>query len=89
MVGKILIHSNNICRENKILQKTNENYLKEQKDGLKSIDPRLTLAEQRLEAMYQELVSKGITVPTSKPYDCQSVGSIPPLKIHIFTLTLE
>lgn len=44
-------------RENKILQAANDNYLKLQKDNLKSVDPKLTLAEQRLEAMFQELVT--------------------------------
>ncbi|XP_075982277.1 uncharacterized protein LOC142980655 [Anticarsia gemmatalis] len=47
---------NKTLRENKILIATNENYLKQQKDKLKSVDPKLTLAEQRLEAMFQELV---------------------------------
>lgn len=48
---------NKTLRENKILQAANENYLKQQKDNLKSMDPKLALAEQRLEAMFQELVS--------------------------------
>ncbi|XP_028172632.1 spindle pole body component 110-like isoform X1 [Ostrinia furnacalis] len=48
---------NKAMRDNKILQQENENYLKQQKDNLQSVDPKLALAEQRLEAMFQELVS--------------------------------
>ncbi|KAL0879348.1 hypothetical protein ABMA27_003120 [Loxostege sticticalis] len=48
---------NKAMRDSKILQQENENYLKQQKDNLQAIDPKLALAEQRLEAMFQELVS--------------------------------
>ncbi|XP_031765020.2 putative leucine-rich repeat-containing protein DDB_G0290503 [Galleria mellonella] len=48
---------NKTLRENKILQAANENYLKQQKECDDTVDPKLTLAEQRLEAMFQELVT--------------------------------
>ncbi|CAH1634861.1 unnamed protein product [Spodoptera littoralis] len=48
---------NKTLRENKILLASNESYLKQQKDSLKSLDPKLALAEQKLEAMFQELVA--------------------------------
>ncbi|XP_045453786.1 intracellular protein transport protein USO1-like [Melitaea cinxia] len=48
---------NKTLRENKILQASNENYLKIQQNKLNSVDPKLALAEQRLEAMFQELVA--------------------------------
>ncbi|XP_063895583.1 girdin [Helicoverpa armigera] len=48
---------NKTLRENKILIASNENYLKQQKDTLTSVDPKLALAEQKLEALFQELVS--------------------------------
>ncbi|KAH9644552.1 hypothetical protein HF086_000326 [Spodoptera exigua] len=44
-------------KENKILLASNESYLKQQKDSLKSVDPKLALAEQKVEAMFQELVA--------------------------------
>lgn len=43
-------------RDNKVLQQENENYMKQHKDSLEAVDPKLALAEQRLEAMFQELV---------------------------------
>ncbi|XP_013171494.1 PREDICTED: kinesin-related protein 4-like [Papilio xuthus] len=48
---------NKTLRDNKILQEANEIYIKQEKDNLKSVDPKLALAEQRLEAMFQELVA--------------------------------
>ncbi|CAD0203401.1 unnamed protein product [Chrysodeixis includens] len=48
---------NKTVRENKILVAANESYLKQQKDTLETVDPKLAVAEQRLEAMFQELVS--------------------------------
>ncbi|CAB3241487.1 unnamed protein product [Arctia plantaginis] len=48
---------NKTLRENKVLQAANDNYLKQQKNDLRSVDPKLALAEQRLEAMFQELVA--------------------------------
>ncbi|KAM3965977.1 uncharacterized protein ACR2FA_012835 [Aphomia sociella] len=48
---------NKTLRENKILQAANENYLKQQKETENVVDPKLALAEQRLEAMFQELVT--------------------------------
>ncbi|XP_050355571.1 uncharacterized protein LOC126776814 [Nymphalis io] len=48
---------NKTLRDNKILQATNENHLKLQQNNLSSVDPKLALAEQRLEAMFQELVA--------------------------------
>lgn len=39
-----------------MLQETHEEYLKQHKENLKSVDPKLAVAEQRLEAMFQELV---------------------------------
>ncbi|XP_023940745.2 centrosomal protein of 128 kDa isoform X2 [Bicyclus anynana] len=48
---------NKALREIKILQTTNESYVKQQQNDLKAKDPKLALAEQRLEAMYHELVS--------------------------------
>lgn len=44
-------------RENKILQEANEIFAKQQMDKINLIDPKLAVAEQRLEAMFQELVS--------------------------------
>lgn len=43
-------------REIKILQTVNENYVKQQKENLETVDPKLAIAEQRMEAMFQELV---------------------------------
>ncbi|XP_046970593.1 centrosomal protein of 135 kDa-like [Vanessa cardui] len=48
---------NKTLRDNRILQATNENHLKLQQNNLSSVDPKLALAEQRLEAMFQELVA--------------------------------
>ncbi|XP_068622926.1 uncharacterized protein [Battus philenor] len=48
---------NKTLRDNQILREANENYTKQQKDNLKLTDPKLALAEQRLEAMFQELVA--------------------------------
>ncbi|XP_037303596.1 rho-associated protein kinase 2-like isoform X2 [Manduca sexta] len=48
---------NKALRENKILQETNESFMKQHKENLKSLDPKLAVAEKRLEAMFQELVS--------------------------------
>ncbi|CAG4937907.1 unnamed protein product [Parnassius apollo] len=48
---------NKTLRENKILQETNKNYIKQHKENLNSVDPKLALAEQRIEAMFQELVA--------------------------------
>ncbi|XP_073954328.1 uncharacterized protein [Choristoneura fumiferana] len=48
---------NRTLRENKILQASYESYLKQQKHELKSVDPKLAVAEQRLEAVFQELVA--------------------------------
>ncbi|XP_045778618.1 dynein regulatory complex subunit 4-like [Maniola jurtina] len=48
---------NKALREVKVLQATNENYMKQQQNNINSTDPKLALAEQRLEAMFQELVS--------------------------------
>ncbi|XP_039748147.1 rho-associated protein kinase 2-like isoform X1 [Pararge aegeria] len=48
---------NKALREIKILQATNENYVKMEQNNLKAADPKLAIAEQRLEAMYQELVA--------------------------------
>ncbi|XP_059046739.1 uncharacterized protein LOC131842221 [Achroia grisella] len=48
---------NKTLRQNKVLQATNESYLKQQKECENIADPKLTLAEQRLEAMFQELVT--------------------------------
>ncbi|CAG9571667.1 unnamed protein product [Danaus chrysippus] len=47
---------NKTMRENKVLQTSNENYMKQQQNDMSSVDPKLALAEQRLEAMFQELV---------------------------------
>lgn len=56
--GQYIIICRYYCyRENKVLQQENEDYLKQQKDNLQAVDPKLALAEQRLEAMFQELVS--------------------------------
>lgn len=44
-------------RENKILQTANENHLQQERDNIKSVDPKLAIAEQKLEAVFQELVS--------------------------------
>lgn len=54
---KVFINFITIYRDNKILQEANEIYIKQEKDNLKSVDPKLALAEQRLEAMFQELVN--------------------------------
>nr|XP_026501266.1 centrosomal protein of 135 kDa-like [Vanessa tameamea] len=48
---------NKTLRDNRILQATNQNHLKLQQNNLSSVDPKLALAEQRLEAMFQELVA--------------------------------
>ncbi|XP_072945390.1 uncharacterized protein [Epargyreus clarus] len=47
---------NKAMRENKILQTVNENFVKQQSDQQKAVDPKLALAEQRLEVIFQELV---------------------------------
>ncbi|KAJ8720731.1 hypothetical protein PYW08_006196 [Mythimna loreyi] len=47
---------NKTLRENKVLLASNESYLKQQKAALESVDPKLALAEQKLETMFQELV---------------------------------
>ncbi|CAK1542710.1 unnamed protein product [Leptosia nina] len=47
---------NKALREIKILQTTNESYLKQQSESAKVIDPKLTLAEEKLETVFQELV---------------------------------
>lgn len=44
-------------REIKVLQSVNESYLKAQQESSKFDDPKLALAEQRMEAMFQELVN--------------------------------
>ncbi|XP_063366394.1 dynein regulatory complex subunit 4-like [Cydia amplana] len=56
LVEKGLLLSKTL-RENKVLQASNESYLKQQRSELKSVDPRLALAEQRIEALFQELVA--------------------------------
>ncbi|KAL4706714.1 hypothetical protein ACJJTC_014469 [Scirpophaga incertulas] len=48
---------NKAVRELKILKTTNEEYLKQHKDKLRSVDPKIALYEQRLETMFQELVA--------------------------------
>ncbi|KOB70123.1 Sodium channel and clathrin linker 1 [Operophtera brumata] len=48
---------NKFTRENNILQTINESYIKQQKENLETIDPKLAIAEQRTEAMFQELVT--------------------------------
>ncbi|CAH2055883.1 unnamed protein product, partial [Iphiclides podalirius] len=48
---------NKTLRENKVLQEANEIYAKQQTERLNSTDPKLAVAEQRLEAMFQELVA--------------------------------
>lgn len=39
-----------------MLQAANESYFQQQKENLTTVDPKLKLAEQRMEAMFQELV---------------------------------
>ncbi|XP_049878707.1 myosin-11-like isoform X2 [Pectinophora gossypiella] len=48
---------NKALREVKVLKEENESYLEKQKDCLHNVNPKLQLAEQRLEAMFQELVA--------------------------------
>ncbi|XP_037976627.2 nuclear matrix constituent protein 1 [Plutella xylostella] len=48
---------NKALREIKVLQSANESYLKAQQESSKFVDPKLALAEQRMEAMFQELLS--------------------------------
>ncbi|RVE49682.1 hypothetical protein evm_005657 [Chilo suppressalis] len=48
---------NKALRENKILLTTNEENLKKQTENLQAVPPKLALAEQRIEAMFQELVT--------------------------------
>ncbi|XP_028029786.1 tropomyosin beta chain-like [Bombyx mandarina] len=48
---------NKVQRENQILSQANENYIKQHNEELKSLEPKLRIAEQRMEIMFQELVS--------------------------------
>ncbi|XP_053616624.1 cingulin-like [Plodia interpunctella] len=48
---------NKILRENKILLETNESYVKQEETCRNAVDPKLALAEHRMEAMFQELVT--------------------------------
>ncbi|XP_047508461.1 CAP-Gly domain-containing linker protein 1-like isoform X1 [Pieris napi] len=47
---------NKALREIKILQTTNENMIKQQSENSKFVDPKLAIAEQKLETMFQELL---------------------------------
>ncbi|XP_013191353.2 putative leucine-rich repeat-containing protein DDB_G0290503 [Amyelois transitella] len=48
---------NKVLRENKVLLATNDSFMRQEKKCRNAIDPKLALAEQRMEAMFQELVS--------------------------------
>ncbi|XP_045504582.1 intracellular protein transport protein USO1-like [Colias croceus] len=48
---------NKALREIKILQAANENIIEQQNENAKTIDPKLAVAEQKLDAVFQELVT--------------------------------
>ncbi|XP_050672933.1 uncharacterized protein LOC126970832 [Leptidea sinapis] len=48
---------NKALRENKILQASNESLIIKQNDNIKALDPKLALAEEKLEAIFQDLVA--------------------------------
>ncbi|KAI5640259.1 hypothetical protein NE865_07358 [Phthorimaea operculella] len=48
---------NKAMREIKVLKQENKNLQEQQKDNLKAVEPKLQIAEQRMETMFQELVA--------------------------------
>lgn len=65
--NKVNKYNNLVYRENKTLQTENENYIKQQKENQEIVDPKLAIAEQRTEAMFQELV-RTFLISTSLRY---------------------
>lgn len=63
-------------REIKVLQASNENYQKIQQSNINVVDPKLALAEQRLEAMFQELVSVHYELNRSQDSPCKTLSEL-------------